>query len=94
MKKLFCLIISVVLLLSLCACGSKALTTDDAKAVVLKDLGVTESQVSNIHVHITNSEDGTPCYSVYLTVNGKQMEYLIDGATGEILSAGEGSHSH
>lgn len=95
MKKIMTAILAAALLVALLAgCGSKALSADDAKKVVLKDLGVTESQVTDIHVHIANSDDGTACYSIYLTVNGKQMEYLIHGITGEILSSGEGSHSH
>ena len=95
MKKSLIIILSVALLLTLLAgCGSKALTAEDAKQIALKDLGVTAEQVADIHVHIATSDDGAACYSIYLTVNGKQMEYLIHGTTGEIIHSGEGSHSH
>lgn len=95
MKKTICMILSAVLLLALLAgCNNGPLDSEDAKQVVLKDLGVSESQVSDIHVHITTDDNGDACYSIYLTVNGKQMEYLVHGTTGEIIHSGEGSHSH
>jgi uncharacterized membrane protein YkoI len=95
MKKIVTILLSAALLLALLVgCSSQALTTDDAKQIALKDLGLTEAQVSDVHVHIATSDDGAACYSVYLTANGKQMEYLIHGTTGEIIHSGEGSHSH
>ena len=95
MKKYVAIALSVILLLTLLAgCGNKALTADDAKQIALKDLGISEAQVSDVHVHLTTDEDGAACYSIYLTVNGTQMEYLIHGSTGEILHSGEGNHSH
>ena len=88
------LLLACAVLTLLAACNSKkALTSEAAQQIALNDLGVTEEQVSDIHVHITTN-DGAACYSIYVTVNGVQMEYLIHGTTGEILSSGEGSHSH
>lgn len=77
----------------LAACGSKAIDTEKAKQIALKDMGITEDQASAVDVHITEYE-GAASYSVYITYNGEQTEYVINGKTGEILHKGAGSHSH
>lgn len=87
------LLVAMVLTL-LAACSSnKAITADDAKQIVMEELGLSEEQASQMHVHIA-THDGVACYSVYVTVGGVSMEYLVHGKTGEIISSGEGSHSH
>ena len=78
----------------LAACGKDGpLSVEDAKAVVLEDLGVKESKVSSIDVHIT-TVDGAACYLVYVSYNGENFEYVVNGLTGEILSAEESDHGH
>ena len=71
------------------------LDTDDAKKVVLNDLGVKESKVDSLHIH-TSEENGIPCYLIYVTYNGENLEYLINGLTGEILEKEktDSGHSH
>ena len=69
------------------------LSTADAKKVVLNDLSVEESEVGSIHVHPTTVED-RPCYSVYITIDGENWEYIIDGFTGKILEKTETDHGH
>ena len=88
------LLISVLAIGLLAACGKDGpLTVEDAKAVVLEDLGVKESKVSSIDVHLTNS-NGVACYLVYVSYNGENFEYLVNGITGEILSVEETDHGH
>ena len=72
---------------------NKPLSTEDAKKVVLSDLNVKESKVDSIHVHAV-TENNIPCYSVYVSVGGKNWEYTIDGFTGEILKKIESDHGH
>ena len=95
-KRLIALaVIAVMLLGLLVACGkSGPLTTDDAKKVVLNDLGVKESKVDSIDIHITSAADGTACYAVYVTINGEHLEYVVNGLTGEILSVQEADEGH
>lgn len=95
MKRLISLLVITVMLLGmLAACGkSGPLTTDDAKKVVLADLGVKESKVDSIDIHIT-TVDGAACYAVYVTMDGEHLEYLVDGLTGEILSVEETDEGH
>lgn len=89
------LLIAVLTVGLLAACGNDGpLTVDDAKKVVLTDLGVKEKQVESIDVHITTAEDGAACYAVYVTVNGEHLEYMVHGITGEILSKVEADHGH
>lgn len=88
------LLIAVMVLGLLAACGKNGpLTADDAKKVVLKDLGVKESKVSSIDVHIT-TVDSTACYAVYVSIGGEHWEYIINGLSGEILLKDEADHGH
>ena len=88
------LMIAVLAIGLLAACGKDGpLTTEDAKSVVLKDLGVKESKVSSIDVHLGNV-DGVACYLVYVSYNGENFEYVVNGITGEILSVEETDHGH
>ena len=96
-KRLICLfVMAAMMLCMLAACGKEGpLTVDDAKAIVLEDLGVKESKVSSIDVHIT-TVDGAACYLVYISYDGENFEYAIDSFSGEILSVEEtdSGHSH
>ena len=77
----------------LAACNTnKVIDTEKAKEIALKDMGITEDQ-AEVHVHITEYE-GIASFSVYVTYNDAQTEYIIHGKTGEILHKGAGSHSH
>ena len=69
------------------------LSIEDAKKVVLKDLSIKESEAGSMHVHPTTVED-TPCYSVYITIDGENWEYIIDAFTGKILEKTETDHGH
>lgn len=91
-------IIAILLLVALTGCllaacqEEKSITGQEAKQLVLKDLGVTEDQVT-IHVH--NGKKGEePCFFVYVTHEGQNLQYVIRVSDGQILSKGPGSHSH
>ena len=99
-KKYLFLILAVAVILTgilvaLIAGGSQndTLSIDDAKKVVLKDLSIKEREADSIHVHPTTVED-TPCYSVYITIDGENWEYIIDSFTGKILEKTETDHGH
>lgn len=82
-----------VLFALLAACNSnKAITGEEAEEIVMKHAGVTESQVSDVHTHVTTNDEGVACYSIHITINGTSYEYMVHGVTGEILSYGEGGH--
>lgn len=93
-RKILAICLIAVLMLSLFAgCKSNGvLDQEDAKKIVLEDLGVKEKDVK-MDVH-TTTVDGAVCWSVYVTVNGQQLQYVIHGVTGEILSSGESDHHH
>lgn len=89
-------IIAVIAVIAIFAGGGNdggPLSTDDAKKVVLNDLNIRESKADSIHIHTTTVDD-VPCYSVYITVDDKNWEYIIDGLTGEILEKEESDSSH
>jgi uncharacterized membrane protein YkoI len=91
-------IVALVAVIAIFAGGGNdggPLNTDDAKKVVLSDLGIRESKAESLHIH-TTEVDGIPCYLVYITYDGHNWEYVINGLTGEILEKEEsdGGHSH
>lgn len=90
------LVVTVMLLGLLAACTDDGvLSVDDAKKVVLQDLGTKESNVDSIDVHIT-TVDSTACYAVYVSIGNEHWEYIVNSLTGEILSKEEtdSGHSH
>lgn len=86
------LAVTCLLLALLAACGDGTISKEKAQKIVLKDLGVSANEVT-MHVHVGEHE-GTPCYSIYVTIEGETLEYLIDCNSGEILAINESSHSH
>ena len=87
-KRYFVLFLTLILLLSLLAgCGKKSsmLTVEEAQKIAVKEAGISESQISDIHTHIS-SRDGVPCYNIHITADGKEYEFFIDAATGEFLN--------
>ena len=93
-KRLICLIILAAMVIGLlAACDSGPLTVEAAKRIVLKDLGTKESKLSALDVHIA-TVDGIACYAFYVTYNGENWEYVVNGQTGEILSKAETDHGH
>ena len=77
----------------LCGCGNDGLiSAEKAQKIVLKDLNVSAKDVT-MHTHPATYENEA-CYSIYVTVNGKTLEYLIKAADGEILAVNESEHSH
>ncbi len=93
-KRIISMLLVILLVGMLAACGNDGpLTTDDAKKVVLSDMGVKEKDVDSIDVHIT-TVDGVACYAVYVSIGDEHMEYLVNGSTGEILAKEEADHGH
>ena len=98
MKKILAISLVMCALLALLAgCGNQeptktALTSGQALQIVLDDLGVDLTEVQP-HIH-TGDYNGTPCYYVYITVEGENLAYAIDQYSGKILDVSESSHSH
>ena len=69
------------------------LTPNEAKKIVLQDLGISESKADSVHAH-TTTENGKACYLIYVTVDGENWEYIVDGFSGEILKKAENDHGH
>ena len=95
-KRIVSLLMITVLALSLlAACGGNngALTVDEAKSIALKDMGVKESKVDSVDVHIS-TVDGVACYVVYISIDGEHMQYTINGLSGEILAKVETDEGH
>ena len=92
MKKIVSLMLVTVLLLGMLVGCSSGMSVEKAQKIVLKDLGVSADQVT-MHTHI-GSYENTPCFSIYVTVNGENLEYSISADTGEILNVAHSDHAH
>ncbi len=86
------LLLAVVMVGLLAACGSKTISAEKAEKIVLKDLGAKADEVE-MHFHVTEF-DGVPCFGIYATYKGVTWAYSIDAATGEILNKEESDHAH
>jgi predicted small lipoprotein YifL len=88
------LMIAVLMVGMLAACGKDGpLTVEDAKKVVLNDLGVKERNVDSIDVHMTPIGDSMG-YIVYVSMGEEHLQYVVDGITGEILHKEETDEGH
>lgn len=96
-KRIFILALIAVMLLGLLA-GCKddgPLTDEEAKQIVVDHSGASAREAGEAHVHLQETDDGTVCFNVYITVGGKSFTYIIHSITGEILSVTEGGgHGH
>lgn len=95
MKRLICVLLMACALLSLAACDSKSeiISAADAQKIVLEEMGMTGITQKQMHTHVSMKDD-IVYYNVYVSVGGVNVEYRIDGVTGEILHKGESDHSH
>ena len=88
------LMIAVLMVGMLAACGKDGpLTAEDAKKVVLNDLGVKERNVDSIDVHMTPIGDSMG-YIVYVSRGEEHLPSVVDGITGEILHKEETDEGH
>lgn len=80
-------VLAAMLLCLLAACDSnsaKTITQDEAKTIALEEVGLSEKDVDDIHVHIGNIGD-TVCYNIHITVGDQEYEVAINAATGEVV---------
>lgn len=66
------------------ATRTTAVTGDQAKAVALKDAGLTEAAVTNLTV-TQDTDDTKTVYDVEFTHQGREYSYTIDATTNAIL---------
>lgn len=79
-------LLAVMLLGMLTACGKKsALTQEEAQKIALEHAGISQEDVSDMHVHIVQ-EQGIPCYSFHISSEKGDCTVLVHAGTGEILS--------
>lgn len=60
------------------------ISEEEAKAIALKDAGVSENEVTKIRVKL-DDDDGIQEYEVEFYVGNKEYDYDINASTGEIL---------
>lgn len=98
-KRILTLLLAAVMLLGLLtACSDDGTySVDDAKKLVLEDLGIKEKQVESFDTHLTTI-DSAACYLIYISAEGKHWQYTVNSLTGEIIEKAENatghSHSH
>jgi predicted small lipoprotein YifL len=96
-KRIVSLLMIAVLVIGLLAACDKdgPLDAEDAKKVVLADMGLKERQVDSLDVHMSPMGESM-AYAVYVTVDDHHWVYMVDGLSGEILQKTEtdSGHSH
>lgn len=91
-KRMFALLLAVVMIFSLCACGNKAISAQKAQQIAAEDAGVKVADADDIHTHIGTAADGTPYYNIHFSVDGTPYNYQIS-AKGEVLGmSNEAAH--
>ena len=66
--------------------GPEGVTADQAKEIALSHAGLTADQATFIRAQL-DRDDGRQVYDVeFFTADGKEYDYEIDAATGEVLS--------
>lgn len=84
-KRILVLFLLVALVLtSFVACGKKkVLTSDEAQKIAIEYLGISESEITDIHPHVS-TQDNAPGYSFHITCGDKEYSVFVDAATGEV----------
>ena len=91
-KRIFSLLLVLILVLSLAACGSKAISAQKAQQIAAKDAGTKVADAEGMHTHVETAADGTPYFNIHFSVDGTPYNYQIS-ATGEILGmSNEAAH--
>lgn len=83
------LVLAALLLSLFTACNDdevSVITAEEAQKIALEDAGLSARDVSDIHTHVSSYEN-VPCYSVHITIEGTEYEYMIAATTGEVLYA-------
>ena len=85
-KRIFAMLLAVLLVVALTGCGNddKIVTEDKAMEIVLEELGLSRSDVTDIHTHVV-TENNLPCYSIHITTEDAEYSVVIDVATGEVV---------
>lgn len=88
------LIVAIMVFALLTACskpGTGNLSVEDAKKLVLQDLGI--DKADSIDTHLTTIK-GAACYLIYVSANGKNWQYTVNSLTSEIVDKEETDHAH
>ena len=84
--RMIALVLILVLTLGMmAACGKKGpVTQEEAQKIALKEAGLTASQVTDVHTHVT-TVDGIPCYSVHITTEEGEFSIVIGASDGSVI---------
>lgn len=64
--------------------SSSLITEEEAKAIALKDAGITEDKITGIRIKL-EKDNGIQEYEVEFYVENKEYDYDINASTGEII---------
>lgn len=93
LKKITALILALCLLgITLCACGAKTVSSEEAWQIVLEDLGDRAENAAEPHIH-EGTYKNKPCYNIFVTVENEPLVYIVT-EKGKIVHRGIGAHSH
>lgn len=90
MKKILVLILSVVLLLGLCACANRpALSADEALDIALNQAGVTRDSIRDLENRL-EWDDGIQVYEIDFDSGSNEYSFDVNAETGAIVERDRG----
>lgn len=92
-KRIIAILLLICMLLGVLAACEKneAVSAEEAEQIVIEHLGAAQREISELHTHIEENDDGVVCYSIHITVKGTTYTCVVHSRTGEVLSVEEGS---
>lgn len=84
-KRLFALLLTIIMIFSLCACGNRAISAQKAQQIAAEDAGIKVAEAEDMHTHVETAADGVPYYNIHFSADGTPYNYQVS-ASGEILS--------
>ncbi len=90
MKRFFALFLSLLFVLTLCACGGSGvapeITQEQALEIALQTAGVNASEISGLQ-NVLDTEDGRLVYEIDFRVGLTEYSFDVNAKTGEIIDA-------
>lgn len=91
MRRIILFVMSLAILLFVCACANSGyIGLDKAKSIALDDIGITENDTDFSDAQLNDDDKDNAFYEVRLNENGNSHVYKIDAKTGDIIDKSDG----
>ncbi len=84
MRKIFAVLVSLIVVFALAACGDVTISADEALDIALREAGLTRDVITNLENNL-DREDGTAVYEIDFDANGVEYSFDVNADTGAIV---------